>query len=103
MRGRVSVFLGSVQFLGQLLAGADAGDANGNVGTGPPATKPNKAFGQGSDTDRLAHVEHEDFAAVSKRSGLQDELYRFWDRHEEAGHARVCDGDWPTLRDLVEK
>ena len=49
---------------------------------------------------RLAHVEHVDLAAPADRAGLDDELHRLGDRHEEARHLRVRDRHRAAARDL---
>jgi hypothetical protein len=53
------------------------------------------------DPDRLAHVEHEHLAAAGHGAGLEDELGRLGDRHEEAGDLGVGDRDRAAAADLL--
>src|SRR5581483_1110397 len=48
------------------------------------------------DADRLAHVEHVHLPAAAHRPRLHDERRGLGDRHEEARHLGVRDGDGPA-------
>ena len=54
--------------------------------------------GQIVDAHRLAHVEHEHFAALRHGAGLDDELGRLGDRHEIADDLGMGDGTGPPAR-----
>jgi hypothetical protein len=85
----------------QLLAGADADELDRDVALRLPAREPDHVVREVHDLHRLAHVEHEDVAALADRPGLDDELYGLRDGHEVALHVRVRDRDRPAPGDLA--
>src|SRR2546423_6148181 len=87
-RFRQTLFI-DFKFFEELFTGPYAGKDDLDVFTGTQAGKRDEVFGEIEDAHRLAHVEHEDFAAAAHRPGLQDELAGFGDRHEVAHHLRV--------------
>ena len=74
----------------ELLARPDADDlhADAAVDVGLLAGEPDHVVREVDDAHRLAHVEHEDVAALPDAAGLHDELRGLGDRHEVARHAR---------------
>ena len=92
---------GGEHLLVQLLAGAQTGVLNLDVLIGLEAGQANHAAGEVSNLDRLAHVEHENLAAVAHGAGLKDESAGLGDGHEEADDVRVGDGDGAALFNLL--
>ena len=81
------------QVLVQLLAGAQAGVDDVDA----PPRLGDEATGDVIESDRLAHVEHEDLTVATgllpavHGGGLDDQLDGLMDGHEVAGHVRVGD------------
>ena len=65
------------------------------------AGKADQIAGQVDDLHRLAHFQHEDLAALAHGRRLQHQLRGLGNRHEEAGHAGIGDGDRSAAADLV--
>ena len=65
------------------------------------AREPDHLAREVDDLHRLAHVEHEDLAALAHQPGLQHELRRLRDRHEVALDVGMRDGDRAAARDLL--
>src|SRR5580698_1996560 len=61
----------------------------------------NHALRQIADAHGLAHIEHEYFAALGHRPGLDDQLRRLRDGHEVANDFGVSDGYRTTRLDLL--
>jgi hypothetical protein len=101
MAARLQRHLG--EDLVELLAGADAGDGHLDVAARDEPCEPDHPAGQVHHLHGLAHVEHEHLAAFGQGCGLQHQLHRFGDRHEEPGHRRVGDGDRSTGVDLMHE
>ena len=59
--------------------------------------------GQVEDADRLAHVEHEDFAALPHRAGLDHKLRRLGNQHEVARDVGMRHRDRPAAGNLLAK
>ena len=89
------------QLLVELLAGTDAHHLDRDVAAGLVARELDHAAGEVDDPDRLAHVEHEDVAALGDAGGLDHQLHGLGDGHEEARHLGVGDRDRPALLDLA--
>ena len=62
--------------------------------------EPDHLARQVDDPHGVAHVEHEDLAALAHGAGLNDEPHRFGDGHEEARHALVGHRHRPAGGDL---
>src|SRR4026208_1584916 len=62
--------------------------------------EPDKIFGEIENANRLTHVENESLATIFHRCGLEDEIDRLGDGHEEAIHVGMRDGDRPAIRNL---
>ncbi len=92
---------GLCELLVELLARAAADHADGDLGALLVARQADHALGQVEDPHRLAHLQHEDLAALGEHRGLEHELDGLLDAHEEPGHAGVGDGDRPTGGDLA--
>ncbi len=60
-----------------------------------------EVFGEVEDADRLAHVEHKNFAAVLHGRGLQNEIHGFGDGHKKTKHIRMRDGNGSAVGNLV--
>ena len=56
---------------------------------------------QVDDSDRFAHIEHEDLTAAAEDGRLEHQLHRLGDRHEVAAHVGVGDGDRAASGDLL--
>ena len=102
MRGGQGLLVVGQQFLVELLAGAQAGEGDRDLGLGV-ARKLDHGPRQVDDADRLAHVEHEGFAATTHQARLQHQLGGLGDRHEVAGDVGMGDGQWPAIGDLFAK
>ena len=88
---------GPEQDLVQLLPRPQAGelDADGSLRAGRDQA------GHLGDRHRLAHVEHQRLPRPPDGAGLDHQLDRLLDGHEEAGDVGVGDGDRPAALDLV--
>src|ERR1022692_4808925 len=84
MGGGRRVLKHRVQLFVELLAGAHAGEFNLDVFIRPQPREQNQVSGQIDDLYRFAHVEDADLTALSDGRGLQHELARFGDGHEES-------------------
>ena len=101
VRGLGGAFGGGEYLLVQLLAGAETGVLNLDVYIGLVAGESDHAAGEVGDFDGVAHVEHEDFAAVAHGAGLEHEAAGLRDGHEEADDVRVGDGDGAAFFNLL--
>ena len=104
--GRPSLRFGRVeQLLVELLARPQAGEDDLDVLVGPKPGKLDHPLGEIDDADRLAHVEHEDLAAVrllpACAEACSTRLHGLRDGHEEARHLRVGDGHRAAAGDLL--
>ena len=88
MRGRQRVFIRGEHFFVQLLAGTQPGVDDPDV-VFVESGEADHVARQIGDFHRLAHVEHDDFAAVAGQPGLQHQLHRFRYGHEKARDFRV--------------
>src|SRR6185436_2841966 len=68
---------------------------------GRETTQANQVLREIDDPHRLAHVQHEQLAALRQAAGLQHEIDRFRDRHEEALRVRMRHRDRPAALDLT--
>ena len=94
------------QLLVQLLAGAQAGEADLDVHLGPEAGEAYHLLGEAGDGDGLAHIEDEDLAVFAslldaERRRLEDQFHRLAHGHEEALDVGVGDGDRPARLELL--
>ena len=96
-------FLGEHQFLVQLLAGAQAAEADLDVLVRPQAAEADEVFREVRDLHRRPHVEYEDVAAFADGGRLQYQLRSFRDGHEVAGDLRVGHGHRAAPRDLLHE
>ncbi len=53
------------------------------------------------DRHRVAHIEDENLAALADRTSLDDELYRFGNRHEVSSDRAIGDRHGPSASDLL--
>ncbi len=90
-------------FLIKLLAGSQSGECNINVAVRHIARQPDHILREIEDLHGLAHVEHEDLAALRIRAGLQHERNGLGDRHEISDDIGMSDRDGSALRDLLLK
>ena len=63
--------------------------------------QPREVARQVDDPHRLAHVQDEQVARLAEQRGLEDQPRRLRDRHEEAGHLGVRDGQRHALAELA--
>src|SRR6266550_2338716 len=101
MRGLAHSLALAEELLVELLAGARADELDRDLAPGLLAREPDHVAREVEDPHRLAHVENEDLAATADRAGLDDELRRLRDGHEEARHLRVGDGHRAAMLDLA--
>ena len=87
----------------KLFAGTQAGVDDRDIHIRLIAGQADQVAGHGVDLDRLAHIEHEDLAALGVIAGLQDERNRFGNRHKETRDVGMCDRHRAALRDLLLK
>ena len=85
----------------ELLARAQTRVVDLDIHIGLVAGQANQVAGHVVDLDRLAHVQHEDLAAVGVVAGLEHEAHGLGDGHEIADHAAVRDGHGAVLGDLL--
>src|ERR1039458_5676379 len=101
MGGGRRVLKHGVQLFIELLAGAHAGEFNLNVFIRPQPREQNQVSSQIDDLYRLAHFEDADLATFSDHRGLQHELARFGNSHEEAPHVGMRYRYRPASSDLL--
>ena len=92
----------------QLFARPQADVLDCDVAAGPQSREPDHLVREVDDLDRLAHVQHEDFAASVARSaigrqgrGLQYQLDRLAHGHKKAGDLGVGHGQRPPGGELA--
>src|ERR1700704_4262775 len=90
-------------FLVQLFAWPDSRKLDLDIGACFQTGETNHIASQVHDFDRLAHVQHEQFAATSLCAGLQYELHCFGNRHEIAAHVGVRHLHRPAILDLPQE
>ena len=83
--------------------GRIARDGDRHVPIGHPARQPDHLPREVDDAHLLAHLERVDLAAPGHRRRLQDELHRFLDAHEVAGHRGIGDRDGSSRLDLPKE
>src|SRR6476659_1066361 len=81
----------------QLFAGAQPGIDNLDIIPLRPADQKPCNIG---DLHRRAHVQHQSFTAAPYGSGLQHQLTRLWNRHEEPSDVGMSDRYRTALFDL---
>src|SRR5215207_47236 len=89
------------QLLVQLLARPRADHLDRDVALGLQSGEPDHVVRQLHDPHRLAHLEHEDLAALHERARPDHELDRLGDRHEVARHLAVRDRERAAGGDLA--
>lgn len=94
------IFFVCKKFLVKFLARAESREGDLDVLSEGKARQFDHLDGEVVDADGLAHVEDEDFAALAHCAGVDDELARFGDGHEEAGDVGVGDGDGAAFGNL---
>ena len=99
--GELEVLVDVEDLLEELLAGAQAGEADLDVLARGEAREADHVAGQVDDLDRLAHVQDEDLAVAAQDAGLEHQLAGLGDGHEVAGHVRVGDRDRAAPLDLA--
>src|ERR1039457_2297151 len=92
-----------IQLFIELLARAHAGELDLYVLLRLQPRQQDQVPGQIHDLDRISHLQDADLAAFSNERGLQHELTRFRNRHEEAAHVRVRYGHRYARHDLFLK
>ena len=97
----VAGLAGADELLVELLARRRPDELDRDVGPRLLPREPDHLLREVDDPHRLAHVEHVDLTAAADRAGLDDELHRLGDRHEEARHLRMRHGDGAAPRDLA--
>ena len=97
---RLDLLAGGEELLGELLARAQAGVDDLDVGA---AGQVDEGAGDLDDLHGRAHVEHHDLAAAAHGTGLEHQLAGLGDEHEEALDVGVGDGDRATAGDLLHE
>ena len=88
------------QHLVELLPRTYPDDLDGDVGSHLAAREPDHPLGQVDDADGYPHLQHEDLPTLGQGRGLQHQLHRLLDAHEEPGHPGIGHRDRATLGDL---
>src|ERR1039458_9813932 len=101
MGGGYGVLKYRVQLFVELLAGAHAGKFDLDVFIRPQPRQQNQVPGEVDDLYRFAHIQDADLAALSDGRGLQHELARFGNGHEEAPHVRMGHRHRSARRNLL--
>src|SRR4051812_32187321 len=99
--GRLLELEGGEQVLVQLLPRTPSHLLDRDVDVRPQTRQLDHVARELPDRHGLAHLEHEDLAALAERPRADDELHRLRDRHEVAGHPLVGERDGAAERDLA--
>ncbi len=99
--GLAQTFLVHQDLLVELLAGAQSGELDLDIPVRDEAGQLDEVLGEVKDLDRVAHVEHEDIAAVAHGCRLDDKAHSLRDRHEIAHNVRVRHRDGTARQNLI--
>jgi len=100
---RVRAFLCRQDFLEELLARTQPRKLDVDVLVGLQAVEADQLLGDVHDHHGLAHVQHEDLAALSQNGRLQNQRNRLRNRHEIALHFPVRHGQRPAVLELLQE